>query len=159
MIFAAAFTLAFAAAPQTGEPVDLFREDVLGTSFHLRLECAEGADEDPAKVIEGSVLEEIERWRRAVDSYDETSELRTLSADVTQVSAELRAALVACKNWRIETGGAFDPAVGHLEKLWRKAEASGVKPTSSEIAQAVHAVRTERPRLTDEGIAATGVEL
>lgn len=114
----------------TGGVSEFSGDGCLGTSYYLRIDLVEEA----ASAAERAVLDEVERLRRLLDRYDETSELSSLvPGEPTRTSAELFEVLSACADWRETTGGAFDPAVGHLEGLWRAAEVVGAPPTDEEI--------------------------
>ena len=85
-------------------------EQVLGTSLELQL-TADGAA--TARRAEQGVLAEVDRLEPILSTWSGTSELAcwlmTRDCDVC-VSPELVEVLRASEQWRVLTGGAFDPA-------------------------------------------------
>lgn len=142
-------TTGIATAQETSE---FFHDGVLGTSGYLRVD---GTGEAASKV-ETAVLDEIERLRRILDRYDETSEFRRLPVgQPTEVSAELAEVLQACRTWRIETGGAFEPGIGALDAVWRRAETDEAMPDEASLKDAVRTMRSERWRVQGNVVTAT----
>jgi FAD:protein FMN transferase len=110
-----------------------FYENVLGTSLELRvladdLGCAQWA--------EARVLDEIDRLARVYSSYDAASEFSRWQAArgrPIRLSTELFQMLSACDRWNARSGGAFDPRVEILSRLWRTAEKRARLPTPDEL--------------------------
>lgn len=135
---------------------DFQGEGVLGTSYFLRVD-AEG---ERAETLEKVALDEVERLRRVFDRYDPESELRRLRAgEAAEVSPELLRILDACRAWREATGGAFDPAVGRLDAIWRRAETEGRRPDAASLARAVRSIEEARWTIDDGRVTPTDVPL
>ncbi|MCC7010939.1 MAG: DUF2271 domain-containing protein [Planctomycetes bacterium] len=133
---ATACPLSLPAAFAQGEPRTLRfdHENILGTSMHLELR----AEEHIAKRAKVELLDEIERLRKVLSTYDAKSELRKLPKPCppTPASADLRAVMHACDTWRAASSGAFHPGVEVLTKLWGEAQKRGSVPSESELAAA-----------------------
>ena len=115
-------------------------------------------DEDLATAAEAAVLEEVERLRRVLDWRDEASEFSRLPASGSVgVSPDLYAVLTAAERWRGLSGGAFDPAAAHIDRVWVSAEAEGVVPPDDALAGAVDEVQGLRWRMRDGAVAPTRV--
>ncbi len=117
------------------EDFAFFHENVMGTSLELRLQAD---SEAMARGAEEGVLGEIERLAAIFSGYDPQSEFsRWLRSDGTPVvvSAELFEVLQACDRWRIASGGAFDPRVEALSRLWADSSRRGRTPTADELAE------------------------
>jgi thiamine biosynthesis lipoprotein len=100
-------------------------EGVLGTSLELQFVC--GSADDGARA-ERAALREIDRLEAVFSAYLPTSELRRWEATLDEevaVSAELAEVLEASEGWRLRTGGAFNPAVEALTRLWKEHAAAG----------------------------------
>jgi thiamine biosynthesis lipoprotein ApbE len=108
-------------------------DHVLGTSLDLVVEVA-GADR--AEACERAVLEEIERLRRVLSTYDPASEISRLndSRVPVRVSSELLEVLGLYEEWRVRTGGAFNGQLGTILSLWTNAEATGAPPDPDVLA-------------------------
>ncbi|MEM9379990.1 MAG: DUF2271 domain-containing protein [Planctomycetota bacterium] len=131
-------------------------EGVLGTSYFLRVD-AEG---DQADALEKVVLDEVERLRRILDRYDPKSELRLLRAGETvEVSSDLLRILDSCRRWREATDGAFDPAVGQLDAIWRRAEAEGRRPDRESLVRAVRSIAEARWTIDDGRVTPSEIPL
>ena len=100
-----------------------FHENVMGTSLELRVLAD---DRESARWAEDRVLGEIDRLTSIFSGYDRASEFsRWQAAPGTPVSlsSELFEVLTACDTWRTRSGGAFDPRVEVLTRLWSQAAA------------------------------------
>ncbi len=111
-------------------------EDVLGTSMELRL----AADSDEhARRTEERVLREIDRLSAIFSSYDPDSAFsRWLAGPRTpvRIAPELFEVLQLCDRWRTASGGAFEPRVEPLMRLWNRCAGEDRTPTPEEIAGA-----------------------
>lgn len=92
---------------------------------------------------------EVERLEGILSDYDETSELSRLSAAAPTaaplaVSDDLWRTLERSVAIRDATGGAFDPTVGPLTRLWRQSRRSGELPRPDKLAAALTAVGPEK---------------
>ena len=108
----------------------------MGTSMELRLSAD---SEESARRAEDRVLREIDRLSAIFSSYDP----KASSADgwpgpdvPVRVSPELFEVLQLCDRWRTASGGAFDPRVEALMRLWSRCAKEGRTPTPAEIAAA-----------------------
>ncbi|HLY73281.1 MAG TPA: DUF2271 domain-containing protein [Planctomycetota bacterium] len=128
-------TLGSRASSEDGTELHRFAYDhVLGTSLDL-LVAVPGRDR--AEACESAVLDEVERLRRILSTYDPTSEISRLNEcrEAVRVSAELLEVLALYEVWRIRTGGAFNGQLGTLLGLWKDAEGSGRIPSDADLAE------------------------
>ncbi len=127
------------ACPGPSDAADDFgfhHENVMGTALELRVLAD---DAEAARRAEGRVLREIDRLAAIFSGYDASSEFRRWQAarnGPTAVSPELFEVLRACDRWRAASGGAFDPRVQALSRLWKRLAAQGRTPTAVELAGA-----------------------
>jgi FAD:protein FMN transferase len=123
-------------SPSASAAVDFtfYHENVMGTSLELRVRAE---DRTAAGWAEERVLDEIDRLSKVFSGYDKSSELSRwqsgLNGPVT-VSPELFEVLEASELWQARSGGAFDPRVEGLTRLWVKSAKLGRIPTPEEIA-------------------------
>lgn len=89
-------------------------DNVLGTSLDLVLEAPRASD---ALAGEAAVLQEIERLRRILSTYDPASEIRRVIAGGDVESAELQAVLDAYAYWAMQTGGLISAHVDGAHTL------------------------------------------
>jgi thiamine biosynthesis lipoprotein len=109
------------------------REGILGTSLDITFAAASHAD---ATRAETAVLDEVERLRRILSSYDDSSEISRLASTgrLDDPSPDLIAVLDAYARWNARTGGAYSARVGALSALWKAADLSGHVPGAEVIA-------------------------
>jgi FAD:protein FMN transferase len=134
MVLASLAATSGPAAEKTSEFV--FHQDgVLGTSLDLTVVCRSQAQADAALA---SVLDEIERLRRILSTYDRESELSRLAAATgpTRCSGELIEVLGAADGWRNRSGGAFNAQLGDLAALWADAARTDRLPDDSALRRA-----------------------
>jgi thiamine biosynthesis lipoprotein len=126
------------------------------------------ANQDQALAGVTAAHDEIARLERILSDYDPESELSRLSAQAptrepVPVSDDLWDVLDRAIAWRAASGGAFDPTVGPLTKLWRQARRSGKLPRPEKLAAARAAVGPDTLRLHPENkaceLAAWGMRL
>lgn len=140
---AVAAALSLAAVPTIGgnRPHTFHRENVLGTSFELKVLAASAND---ASRAESATLDEIARESAILSSWDANSEFsrwfRTRGHAVS-ISPELFDVLSAFDSWRERTGGALDAAAESVSRAWRLAAQQDRTPTGEELGRAVFAVR------------------
>lgn len=116
-------------------------EDVLGTSMDLTVLAT---SEAVAALAESAVLASIERDASILSAWDPTSEFsrwQATSGVATPVSPELAEVLSLFDSWRARTGGALDPAVERVSRVWNAAAADGRLPADRELADALADVR------------------
>ena len=126
--------LALSAGPVVADDVYGFQHDnVLGTSLEIQVRAD---SESAARAAETRILNEIDRLARILSSYDSTSELRRWTASPgisAAVSPELLEVLQLCDHWREASGGAFQPGVESLTRLWRHCAEEDRLPTAGEL--------------------------
>jgi thiamine biosynthesis lipoprotein ApbE len=114
-----------------------FHENVLGTSCELRVRAD---SEEAARRAEQRVLEEVDRLAAIFSSYDPTSEFtrwQATSGVPTRLSPELFEILQASDDWHTRSGGAFDPRVQVLSRLWSECARTDRRPTAEETTAAL----------------------
>lgn len=124
------------AAVAAGAEYTFHHENVMGTAMELRVRAD---DAEAARRAEGRVLREIDRLSGVFSGYDPSSEFRRwqdAARGPVKVSPELFEVLRACDHWREESGGAFDPRVQALTRLWSGCAGAGRTPTAAELAVA-----------------------
>jgi FAD:protein FMN transferase len=118
-------------------------DNVMGTSMELSVRAV---DAPAARRAEARALREIDRLAAIFSNHDPSSEFRRWQADPagpTKVSAELFEILDRSDFWRERSGGAFDPRVQALSKLWSVAERLDRLPSRAELDAA--STRSSRP--------------
>lgn len=128
--------MAMAAQVSTGKAGDyvFHHENLLGTSLELHVTTAREAD---ARAAEAAALREIERLEVILSLWNPQSEasLALQAGGEREVSADLAAVLELCARWQQETGGAFNPGVAELARVWSEAEKRGLAPSTEELSQ------------------------
>ncbi|HEY3282546.1 MAG TPA: FAD:protein FMN transferase [Armatimonadota bacterium] len=112
-------------------------EQVLGTALELRVWHL-GSEAGPR--AEAAVLAEVDRLEAVFSAYLPSSEFRRWQETWDQevpVSEELATLLEMSELWRGRSGGAFNPAVDALTRLWKEASARDVAPDRCELASVV----------------------
>jgi thiamine biosynthesis lipoprotein ApbE len=112
--------------PRVGE-FAFHHDHVIGTSLDL---CVVAPDEATAEGAELTVLNEIERLRAILSTYDPGTEVSKLNRtrEPVRVSAETAAVLKAYELWQRKSGGAFNAQVGELVRVWKEAETNDRLP-------------------------------
>ena len=113
-----------------------------------------------AETVISAALNEVTRLENILSDYQPKSELYQLSALAPtqcpkQVSKDLWEVLVQAVAWRDRSRGAFDPTVGVVTDLWRKARQTGHMPSAKELKGVMRSAGPETLRLDD----AQGVSL
>ncbi|MDY3559435.1 DUF2271 domain-containing protein [Gemmata sp. JC673] len=113
-------------APNVSE-FEFHRDHVIGTSLDL---CVVAPDEPTAEAAELTVLNEIERLRTILSTYDATTEISKVNRtrEPVPVSHELIEVLRAYEQWQLKSGGAFHGQVGDLVRVWKEGERAGRVP-------------------------------
>jgi FAD:protein FMN transferase len=125
-------------------------ENVLGTSMEIKI--AAGGEQYAMKA-EQAILTEVDRLNKILSGYDSSSEFRRwMKADKKPivVSPELYEVLSLFEQWRIKSNGALDASAETISKLWRDASKQNRLPSSTEIANAVHAVHRQHYILNEK---------
>ncbi len=92
-----------------------------------------------ARAAARAAFDEIHAWDAALSDYAPDSEVASLPArahDTAHPGPRLARALSASMAWHRDSGGAFDPALGRLTKLWRRAFRASAMPGADELALA-----------------------
>lgn len=131
------------------EPVQQSQSYVFGTLVDITIY---GEPEARAKQLSGHVLQEFQRLHHDLHAWKQGSELDTLNqafsaGKSTPVSAELAAMLTDATKLSEQSGGLFNPAIGHLIRIWgfQGDEFKPVTPDPDTLRQWVSA----QPRMTD----------
>ncbi len=124
-------------------------EAVLGTTLDLRLEAATFS---LAQRAEEAILEEIERLELIFSRYLPNSELNRFLAGLGKPLPELELVLQTALEWQNKSGGAFHLGADALGQLWKRAEATGVRPDLFPILE-----QLQRPWLTIQAILDSGL--
>jgi FAD:protein FMN transferase len=137
-----------AASPPRLVEYHFHQENVLGTSLDLIVLAPRDAD---AEAAEQTVLDEIERLRQVLSTYDEASEISRLnrSSGPVSCSAELVEVLRDYDLWHQRSGGAFNGQLGKLVRTWKQAETTGAEPAAATLTSIVEQVN--RPGWRIEG--------
>ncbi|HZW31285.1 MAG TPA: DUF2271 domain-containing protein, partial [Isosphaeraceae bacterium] len=115
---------------------EFYHENVMGTSLELRVRAG---DETAARWAEDRVLREVDRQSAIFSGYDAASEFSRWQAAVQEprrVSTELFEVLRASDRWRSASGGAFDPRVEALTRLWSGCAGQDRLPSTAELTAA-----------------------
>ncbi len=118
------------------EDYAFYQENVMGTSLELRVRAV---NENAARRAEDRVLAEIDRLSAIFSGYDAASEFSRWQAHTgtpAKVSPELFEVLQASDAWHTRSGGAFDPRVEVLSRLWSDCARRTRLPTVEESAGA-----------------------
>ena len=113
---------------------EFYHENVMGTSLELRVRAD---DEKAARWAEDRVLREVDRQSAIFSGYDAASEFRrwqSAAKEPRRVSPELFEVLLASDRWRGASGGAFDPRVEALTRLWSGSARQDRVPSTEELA-------------------------
>jgi len=133
--------------PPAAELRVMRHENVLGTSFELRVRSRQPAAATQAEAV---VLAEIDRLARVFSTYSPTSELSRWQATrhvATPVSRELAEVMGIADRWRVETGGAFHPGAALFARLWREAGDAGREPSGPVLLEGTRRLATAPWRL------------
>jgi thiamine biosynthesis lipoprotein len=134
-----------------------YRQPQMGLPFRLVLYAENQAAADTAA---RAAFARISQLNDILSDYDTDSELSRLSRTAGEgravpVSADLWFALERSRELAARTGGAFDPTVGPLVSLWRKARRVQQLPRPESLSEARAAVGWEQLRLDPKARTAT----
>jgi len=107
-------------------------DNILGTSMDLQVFAA---GETEAQEVEAVILAEIERLRKILSTYDETSDISKVNASESPVtcSPELIEVLSLYESWAAKSKGAYSGHIGDLALLWKEAEKTGTPPDAAAL--------------------------
>ena len=134
LLFAAVAWLPAARPPHA--EFSFHRDHVLGTSFDLWVHAPSAAD---AEAAERAALDEIERLRLVLSTYDPASEVCQLNRATGPVAAspEMLEVLKAYETWEARSGGAFSGRVGELVRVWKDGEKADREPDAPTLQRIV----------------------
>jgi thiamine biosynthesis lipoprotein len=160
--------LALAAGAPTGaRTADLARHEFaqphMGTTFRLVLYARDAAQ---AKAAADAAFARVAELDRALSDYNADSELMALCAHAGEpapvpIGGDLFRVLTAAQDWARRSGGAFDPTVGPVVRLWRRARRIGERPDAETLVGARRLVgytkltldpRARTARLAEDGM-------
>lgn len=118
-------------------------ENVLGTSFEMKLQTSSAKKAAQAETI---ALQEIERLSKILSAYDAQSQfsqwMRTQNIPV-KTAPELIEVLDLFDTWKKNTNGAINPAFETISQLWKNAAATQVLPSAAALEAAVTATNQQ----------------
>ncbi len=128
-----------------------FAEPHMGTEFRIVLYAP---DAETAQSAARAAFERVAELNTILSDYDPDSELmRLCEAEVSrpiQVSPELFFILERSGSLYERTDGAFDPTVGPIVRLWRRARRMHKMPPSDRLAEALERVGFDQLALDPE---------
>jgi thiamine biosynthesis lipoprotein len=113
-------------------PATYHELNVLGTSLDLLVNAPSRQEADRTRVF---VLEEVERLRRTLSTYDPGADLARVNASTepVEVAPEVVQVLELYEQWRQATGGRISAGTGSLTARWKEAQVSGRVPSAAEL--------------------------
>jgi thiamine biosynthesis lipoprotein ApbE len=136
-----------ATSARSAEDFVFRHENVMGTSLELRVRATTPR---AATAAETRVLAEIDRLSAIFSGYDAESEFSKLQKtphSPIKVSPELLTILKAADYWMEKSGGAFDPRVESLTRLWTRAAKADRAPSAAELADVLQKIRAPAWRI------------
>ena len=127
---------AFCTSAVASQDYVFYHENVMGTSLELSVRASNAL---VARHAEERVLAEIDRLAAIFSGYDPASEFSRWQAAPRgpfKVSPELYDVLFSSERWDRLSGGAFDPRVEVLSRLWERCSRLGRLPGQEESAAA-----------------------
>ena len=118
-------------------------ENVLGTSFELKVSAESEARADEAEDI---ALGEIDRLAGILSAYDTASEFslwNTSTGKPVKVSEELFTVLSLFDQWKVNTGGALDASAEAVSRVWKNAAINNHLPSQQDIDHALQQVNEQ----------------
>jgi thiamine biosynthesis lipoprotein ApbE len=131
-MIASAIPRSQAQTPQAPQVFRFHHDNILGTSLDLEVSAG---DEQQAGAVDTAVLDEIERLRKILSTYDPTSDISRLNATNTPVVCppELIQLLSYYDFWTAKSKGAYNGHLGELIATWKAAEKGGVLPDAATL--------------------------
>lgn len=118
-----------------------FQQPHMGTLFTITLYAT---NETAARVAADAAFAEVAKLNQIMTDYDPESELMRLCRQPAglqvHVSPELFEILAESRRIAELSAGAFDPTIGPVVRLWRRARRTEVLPTPEQIVHAQEAV-------------------
>jgi thiamine biosynthesis lipoprotein len=156
----AVFCLSACKSPTAGEwKRYTFTRPQMGTLFTITLHAANGSKATNAAQAAFARVGEL---NRTFTDYDDESELMRLchapAGQPRPVSEDLFAALARAQEFAELSEGSFDPTVGPLVQLWRRARRQRALPLPERIAEAKKRVGHEKLKLDPKRRTATLAE-
>ena len=105
----------------------------MGTLWSLTVVCE---SKDTADRAFTACFAELERWDQLMSDYRADSVVNKITEEALVIEKDLAEVLSRALQIARDTEGAFDPAVGVLTKIWRRALRKRVFPSGEDIAQA-----------------------
>lgn len=111
-------------------------DNILGTSLDLQVACD---DAQLAGTVDTAILDEIERLRKILSTYDPASEISKLNTTNAPMvcSQDLIDVLTFYDWWTAKSGGAYNGHLGELIQVWKAAETAGTPPDAATLKQIV----------------------
>lgn len=124
-------------------------DNILGTSLDL---VVVAPVERTAQACEQVVLDEIERLRRVLSTYDPESELSRINrtSGPCRASRELIDVLRAYDHWNERSRRAFNGQLGNLVRVWKEAEVKGTLPSAGILGPLVRQINRPAWRIDSE---------
>ena len=146
LALAAAALVALASAGCGGEPVELVEtRPAISTEITVRVVAP---DEATAVACMESAWREMETCALALDRWTEASDVWKINDQAGKFHAEVSPVTISCLGAAKEvweaTDGAFDPTVGPLLALWRKAQEQDRMPAPEDVEAARQKVGMEK---------------
>lgn len=137
-------------APATTSLYQFDYENVLGTSFQLKIAANSEAVASHAELV---ALAEIDRLVSILSTYDPTSEVSAWQKTINQqieVSEELFEVFLLFDDWKQRSSGVLTASVSPAIKLWENAESDQRVPSANELSLAIEAMQRPLWRLNVE---------
>jgi thiamine biosynthesis lipoprotein len=128
------------ASGKTRQTFQVRRVILMDTAWEFKLAGDSKLVDDAVHAATG----EIERLEKIFDFYDSQSELSRINAhaalEQVVISSDMAQVLDVALECAEQTGGAFDPSIGAVTLLWRKAREQNVLPEKSAIREVLSTV-------------------
>ncbi|MDB5133388.1 MAG: hypothetical protein JWR02_3137 [Mucilaginibacter sp.] len=124
-------------------------ENVLGTSFELKIDATSSAQ---AQTAETAAMKEIDRLNKILSGYNASSEFSQWvhgEKKAVKVSPELFEVLSLFDKWRVQSGGALDASAEVIVRTWKEAAKLNKQPAATELAAAVATVKQPHWKLDE----------
>lgn len=131
-VILAAFVGVPRCAAQAQQVFKFHHDNILGTSLDLEVAAP---DARQAGAVETTVLDEIERLRKILSTYDPASDISRVNATNTPVTVqpELIQVLSYYDWWSAKSKGAYNGHLGELIAAWKAGEKAGAPPDNATL--------------------------